>query len=529
MKFIKKLGLNSKILILTLTPFIIFNIVMLGMNFNATKSALIKEKQNEIKDVITASMAVLDTLEKKIQKKEITKEEAHKFAASYLGTMRYGTEGNDYIWVNDFAPNMIIHPSKKLEGKSMSAFKDKAGKPLFIEIVKVAKDKGQGYIDYLWVSKKDANKTSPKLSYIQAFKPWGWILGTGIYLDDVDDYVFNLLVKDAVVTLGTLFVIAFIISLVIKTGVVKPLLTIANQLKNTSESVTNGSEETLETSKILSQATSDQASSLQETVASIDEISAMIARNSDSAQESRTTSTVSQKVAENGKGTVDEMLQSIHKITENNSDAMRKMEESNKQVGDILNIIREIDDKTKVINDIVFQTKLLSFNASVEAARAGESGKGFAVVAEEVGNLASMSGKASEEIKALLDQSIKQVEGIVDQTTNMVESVIRDGSSTVDEGTQKAQECKTALDEILGNVKDVNTKVNEIAEACGEQSTGVDEITRAMRLLDQVTNQNNDAANRASSSAESLKQQADDLDVVVEDVLSLVNGNNKAA
>jgi methyl-accepting chemotaxis protein len=528
-KFTDRFGLNSKILFLALAPFIAFNVFMLVTNYKATKAALIQEKKYEIEDVLLTSMGVLNTLEEKVQKKVMTKKEAQEFAAAYLKKMRYGRDKNDYIWVNDFEPNMVIHPSSKLEGKSMKTFKDKAGKPLFVDIVNLAKEKKEGYVDYIWVSKKDPNILAPKLSFIKTFEPWGWILGTGIYLDDVDEYVFKLFVKESIIVISALIIVAAGIFLVIRSGVVTPLLKIAERLKSTANNVTTGSEETLETSQILSQATSDQAASLQQTVASIDEISAMIARNSESAQESRKTSTVSQNVAESGKGTVDQMLNSIHEITKNNNEAMRRMEDSNKQVGDILNIIREIEDKTKVINDIVFQTKLLSFNASVEAARAGESGKGFAVVAEEVGNLASMSGKASEEIKELLDQSIKQVEGIVSQTTNMVESIIKEGSSTVDEGTQKAQECKTALDEILGNVKDVNMKVNEIAEACGEQSTGVDEITKAMRLLDQVTNQNNDAANRASNSAEKLKTQADNLDIVVEDVLSLVNGKNKAA
>jgi methyl-accepting chemotaxis protein len=89
------------------------------------------------------------------------------------------------------------------------------------------------------------------------------------------------------------------------------------------------------------------------------------------------------------------------------------MNKSNDEISSIVKVIAEIGDKTKVINDIVFQTKLLSFNASVEAARAGEQGKGFAVVAEEVGNLATMSGKAAEEISSMLGDSMGKVELIV--------------------------------------------------------------------------------------------------------------------
>lgn len=354
-----------------------------------------------------------------------------------------------------------------------------------------------------------------------------WVLGTGIYINDVNDYISALMMKYIAFSAIGIFAISFLISFVIKRGVSKPLLEIADNLRASAQNVTKGSDTTFDTSKVLSEATSHQASSLQETVASIDEISAMINRNSDSAQNSRETSVRSQSAAEDEKRTVDEMLDAIHDISNSNSKVMNRMTHSNTQIGEILDVIKEINTKTSVINDIVFQTKLLSFNASVEAARAGESGKGFAVVAEEVGNLATMSGKASEEIRSLIETSIKKVEGIVSETTSMVDVLIKEGKEKVEGGTSKARECKDALDAILGNVVEVNSKVTEIAEACREQSLGVDEITRAMRLLDSVTHQNNQAASSASASAESLKKEAEKLDQVVFEVIGLVNGQKE--
>ena len=176
---------------------------------------------------------------------------------------------------------------------------------------------------------------------------------------------------------------------------------LSSGLKQEAAIVAKNSMIVAEVSSKLSESTTQQAASLQETVASIDEISAMIQRNADSAMSSAKSSENSTKTAQEGKEKVELMLESIHSISQNNSDMIEKMEKSNKDISDIVKLIQEISHKTQVINDIVFQTKLLSFNASIEAARAGEHGKGFAVVAEEVGNLASMSGKAAKEISEM--------------------------------------------------------------------------------------------------------------------------------
>lgn len=520
------LSLKAKILGLALGPFFLFQVCLMVFNYYSTKEALMAEKRNMLGDVVASARGALESFHAKEQSGEISQEEAQTLAKNFLSKMRYGKDSDDYIWVNDYEPSMIVHPSASLRGQSLKSFKDKAGKSLFVDAVKLVKEKDQGYITYIWNSKADKNEFVPKLSYVEAFKPWGWILGTGIYIDDVEAYILKTLIKDASILGVCLLGIGLLIVLVLNRGVITPLLNIAGKLQGASSKVTSGSEESLKTSRYLSDATNEQASSLQETVSSIEEISKMIARNSDSADDSRVTSKRSYDSAQKGKRTVDEMLLSIQKIAENNAMAMGKMEESSKNTSEILEIIKEIDEKTKVINDIVFQTKLLSFNASVEAARAGEQGKGFAVVAEEVGSLAEMSGKASEEIKHLLEKSIGQVESIVSETVNVTKEVVASGAKTVQDGTDKANECKEAFDDILTNIENVSQRVEEIAEACREQSIGVQEITEAMRALDTVTHENNGAAQAASSNAQELKHESENLDHAVGEVLYLVNGND---
>ena len=179
------------------------------------------------------------------------------------------------------------------------------------------------------------------------------------------------------------------------------------------------------------------------------------------------------------------------------------------------------------INDIVFQTRLLSFNASVEAARAGEHGKGFAVVAEEVGNLALMSGNAAKEITQMLESSTQRVQGLVQETKTRVEQLVAVGREKVKAGTQTAAHCQSILDEIVRSSSSLKLSVDEIATASKEQAQGVHEITQAMAQLDQVTQQNTQSAEQSAAATDRLNSQADLLRKTVETLLGMVVGERK--
>lgn len=299
---------------------------------------------------------------------------------------------------------------------------------------------------------------------------------------------------------------------------------IATKLLENAREVELSSEGISKSSAKLSEASIQAATSLQETVSSIDEISSMVQKNADTASNSTQVSTKSSEAANRGKKTVEFVISSINDISKSSEDIANEMQRNNNEISKIVEVISEIGDKTKVINDIVFQTKLLSFNASVEAARAGEHGKGFAVVAEEVGNLASMSGKAALEITKMLDGSIAQVTGIVDSTKKNVEALISDSKGKVKRGTDTANDCDTALNEILQNVTSVNTMVREIATASSEQATGVKEVTGAMQQLDSTTHQNTSVAQESFSMANKLKEQASGLNGTVDELMKLIAG-----
>ncbi len=320
----------------------------------------------------------------------------------------------------------------------------------------------------------------------------------------------------------------FIASLFIMRAVGRSINHVISNLSSNSDQVTSAAQQIASASEELSQATTEQAAALEETAASIEEMNSMVQKNAENARRAFGAAESSRDSAAKGKVVVDDMMKAIDDINVSNSSIMESINESNRKISEIVQVISEIGNKTKVINDIVFQTKLLSFNASVEAARAGEHGKGFAVVAEEVGNLAQMSGNAAKEISSMLDGSIQKVQTIVDDTKRKVELLIQDGKSKVDAGTRIARECGSVLDEIVENVTGVTRMANEISTASQEQAQGVQEITKAMSQLDHTTQTNAATSEEAASAAEQLSAQAESLRSLVGVLVQTIRGTQSS-
>jgi methyl-accepting chemotaxis protein len=302
---------------------------------------------------------------------------------------------------------------------------------------------------------------------------------------------------------------------------------ISNVLFKSAETVSTSSQSLSTNGSELSTVVTNQASALQETVSAVDEINSMVQKNAEAAQKSTEVSANSKNVATSGKNTVEQMIQSIQEISESNQDMTQKIQDRNDELSKIITVISEIGEKTNIINDIVFQTKLLSFNASVEAARAGEQGKGFAVVAEEVGNLATLSGNAALEITEMLQGSIQMVTELIESTKKEIEDLIVNGKMKIQAGNQKAQECEQALDEILNYANMVNNMVAEISHASSEQAVGIQQISQSMQELDRTTHQNTFIANKNSKLSEDLNSESNELRSLSSQLNEIVDGLKK--
>lgn len=320
-------------------------------------------------------------------------------------------------------------------------------------------------------------------------------------------------------------VIGFFVSLQVS----NKLGLVAASLDESATNVSSSSAQIAASSDQLSQSTTEQSAALQETAASLEEITAMITRANESSVDSIKSSESSFKRAEDGRIAVQEMLKAMQDISDSNDQIVDQINQSNLQLNEIAGLIKDIGTKTKVINEIVFQTKLLSFNASVESARAGEHGKGFAVVAAEVGSLAQMSGNAAKEIAEMLDSSVTKVDQIVISTKAKIEELATQGKAKIQVGIQVAQSCTDILAEIVENSSAVAGLSKEIAQASNEQTQGVTEINKAMGQLDVVTQQNASAGEQAASAAKNLNSQAEQLQTIVVELNLLLSGSSTNA
>lgn len=267
--------------------------------------------------------------------------------------------------------------------------------------------------------------------------------------------------------------------------------------------------------KELSNASVSQASAVQETATAIEEISSMVKKTEENAGQLVKIVEESFQATSRGKSSIQEMLESMKSIREANGEILTQTQTSNKEIEEIVRLITEIGDKTKVINDIVFQTKLLSFNASVEAARAGEHGKGFAVVAEEVGNLAQMSGKAAKEISDMLTRGIDRAHKIVEENKSRVEGMLKNGQEKVNQGETVARNCDQLFDELSKMMAEVNNMTSQITVAIQEQTQGTGEISKSVHLFNTNCQSTQSVARQTSSSAEQLLNQVDEIEMAL--------------
>ncbi|MEE4137354.1 MAG: HD domain-containing phosphohydrolase [Desulforhopalus sp.] len=175
------------------------------------EESFLNRKREMIRELAETTWSLLGNYYERELSGELTRREAQQRAILRIRKLRYGPEKKDYFWINDMVPRMIMHPYRTdLEGKDVSTFQDPNGKYLFNEFVKVAQQEGAGYVDYLWQWKDDPVKMAPKMSYIKGFEPWGWIIGTGMYIEDVQAEIGTIGKKLTAISLGILLIVTLL-------------------------------------------------------------------------------------------------------------------------------------------------------------------------------------------------------------------------------------------------------------------------------------------------------------------------------
>ncbi|HVJ66020.1 MAG TPA: methyl-accepting chemotaxis protein [Bdellovibrionota bacterium] len=304
--------------------------------------------------------------------------------------------------------------------------------------------------------------------------------------------------------------------------IVRTLSNVIDDLCASVKKLSNASHKSAENSQSLSASATEQAASLQQASSSATEISAMVSRNAEAV--TRVLSEVERNAqdAQSGSRSSQAMVNAMNEINTVNQEILSQMALGNQELQRVVSIINDIGQKTKVIDEIVFQTKLLSFNASVEAARAGEHGQGFAVVAQEVGSLAQMSGSSAQEINALLQSSKTTVDEIVEKTTQRIAQITKVGKEKINAGLSTAAECQSNLVRIAEGAKLVATTMSEISTATHEQAQGIDLVNRSIVELEQVNRSNTGLAQESATDAVELSEESKKLHDTVERLRSYI-------
>lgn len=282
----------------------------------------------------------------------------------------------------------------------------------------------------------------------------------------------------------------------------KALSQVVNKVTEVTGKLNSASSELSSSSQQLATSAQQQASSTEEISSNLEEVTGMVGSTIKQADETVRLSKEISKLVDSGSESMELLEKSVAEIAE-----------SNQKVEKLVALIEEIGKKTEIIDEIVFQTRLLSFNASVEAERAGEHGRGFAVVAQEVGNLAQMSGKSAYEISEIVKKSVKEAE-----------EVAAVNKSKVIQGVESSKQTSSKLKSIHQVAKEINSAVVEVLRAAEEQNVGIKQINTNVQLISQSTQENASSAESMYVGSQVLTDQSKSLEKSVEELQVLVHG-----
>lgn len=512
-------------------------VMVIGMLFIMAVAAwnlrtnLLEDRYLKTQDLVETAADVVSYFHQQAQRGRITDSAAQEQALEAIKSMRY--EGEGYFWINDRNYIMKYHPREQLIGQNVRGMTDPNGVALFVEMVKVTENQPGGFIRYQW-AKPGFNNPVDKVSYVKSFPEWGWIIGTGIYLDDVDE-IFWLDIEQ----LGGLAFLGFLViswgSLAISKNIYQPLnsmsqvmqkmnethdLTLTLDTRNKDElgdiihvfnkmishfrdvlgEVSSSSNRLTSESEKLSAVTLKTTEGITQQQVDINQVnSASIEMNHatvEVASNAQNTLSASQTASAEMTlcvETLNHNITTISRLGEQIESSARQTEllkEASHSIGDIVAVIREIAD----------QTNLLALNAAIEAARAGEQGRGFAVVADEVRTLAGRTQDATHNVEAVIDKLQSGVENTVSDM-NACQRMAADSVA-------QAQEAGTSITKMQTDIKQIAEMNSAIGSAADEQTNTTQELQQTLAQIREISTQNADGSRYTADASDELARLA---------------------
>ena len=487
------------------------------MSFVELRASIIDGRTSQLLTAVRSARSIVASYQALAAAGKLPEAEAKKDAMDALRGIRYGDSAKDYVYIFSNKFEGVMHPFKtEWDGNNLlGKVRNSRGVDTIEELITAANTSADGTAYVAGEFPRPGSQVPvPKLQYVTSVKEWGWVVGSGVYMDDVDAAVRAALFR-TLATASAIFLVIGGLGIAIARSVLRQiggdpreavaamnqvaqgnlaamvrepvpgsvldalaamiasLRITVSQVRHTTESIATASGQIAAGNHDLSARTEQTASNLQQTAASMEELTGTVAQTAGSAAKANELASSASSAAAKGGQVVDQVVSTMADINV-----------SSKRIGDIIG----------VIDGIAFQTNILALNAAVEAARAGEQGRGFAVVATEVRSLAKRSADAAKEIKALIGASVERVES----------------------GSALVTQAGATMKDIVLSVRHVSDIIGEITNAASQQSTGIGQVNGAVAHLDQMTQQNAALVEESAAAAESLKEQAKRLSEVVE-------------
>ncbi|RIX46903.1 MAG: methyl-accepting chemotaxis protein [Rhodocyclales bacterium GT-UBC] len=498
------------------------------------KSSMLEDRKQKTRNLVEVGLGIIEHHQKLAAAGKLSEDDAKAAAREALRNLRY--DKSDYFFVIDTNHKYVLLPTKpENEGQDKGSMQDANGKYLIRDLVSAGKA-GGGFVEY-WFPKPGQQQAEPKISYANLFAPWNWVIGTGIYIDDIErEYRANALLLGGI-SVALLIVLSLLgwqvsASVLQQLGgepklaseimhrvasgdltsqlsrapngsllhaleeMVSALRKLVTEINDDANKLVANAEQIARASDEVTRSAEHQADSTSAMAAAIEELTVSSNHISDSARETARETTEAANLASQGTTRVTQASRAIQKISTTVSDAsgrIRVLEERANQVSSIANVIK----------DIAGQTNLLALNAAIEAARAGEQGRGFAVVADEVRKLAERTSSATLEIEATIS-------GIQNDTIGAVEAMDA-ALPEVQEGVELANSASESLQAIEDGARRTLGRVGEVADATQEQSTASTLIAQRVEQIANMVEETTETIRGTATSAHQLEVIANNL------------------
>ena len=538
-----KLGINGKIWSLV-GLMVVGLLLQSAQGLYAMRQTMTQDRHETLREVVDAATAIVAGFQARAAKGDMSDADARMRAIEALRMMRYGAK-QDYVFIYTLDNVAVLQPLRpETEGKDQSQLKDPNGLFTVQELNRVARGDGAGYVPYFIKRVADAPPV-PKLSYIQAFKPWNWMIGSGVYIDDLDD-AFRTMVLDAGLIWLVGLVLAAGLGVQIGRSIAKPLGQLVVRMRDlaagdTARAVdgTKRQDEigelaramevfrgnSIENKRLLDEQVElkhaaaeernrtlrEMAAGLEQRVRSSVESMTQVGErlNGASVAMSRTAEQTSQQTTavvaatEQTSSNVQTVASAAEELSASGGEIGRQVAlsaeiaraaaeeagQTNTMVSSLAAAAGRIGEVVRLIDDIASQTNLLALNATIEAARAGEAGKGFAVVANEVKTLANQTAKATQEITAQIGSVQAETDRAVAAIRHIGETIHR-----VDEATAS----------IAGAVEEQNAAIHEITRSVQEAARGTCEVSGHIGRVSDGAHVSQSAAEEVANSSREM-------------------------